>query len=129
MPARRTPLVTGRPAISTPRQGDENAIARSVDNTRERIEAIEAEVLMLGKFLDANTAVQDLLAVKTQLARLAQTVNLLVAQVGGLGTFDEVSFSLSTEAKMRHIARAAARDLEPPNSANAILMASMFSRR
>ena len=89
MPARRTPIITGRPAISTPREGDADALARGFDNTRERIEFLEREVLFLGQLLEGSTGVQDILAIRTQIAKIIAQLNVLSVRVAATAEPDD----------------------------------------
>jgi hypothetical protein len=130
MATRRPTFNTGRPAIPTPRALDLRNFQQSLDNIRERFANAEAQLAFLQSVADANVATGDLTLMKQQLAALTNALNVLVAQVAASTDETDVSsLSLTMESKMRHIARAAVRDLEPPNSANAILMARMFNRR
>lgn len=89
MPARRTPLITGQPFIATPRAGDEGAVSRGFDNTRERIEALEREVLFLGQIADANSAASAVVTLQRQMTNLSSIVNSLLATVSALGQTED----------------------------------------
>jgi hypothetical protein len=130
MATRRTTFRTGTPAIPTPRALDLRVVQQALDSIRERFTNAEQQLAFLQSVADANVATGDLTLMKQQLAALTNALNVLVAQVAAsTDETDVASLSLTMESKMRHIARAAVRDLEPPNSANAILMARMFNRR
>lgn len=136
MATRRPTFRTGTPSITTPRPDprtgvlDQRDLQQSYDNIRERFANAELQLAFLQSVADANVGTGDLTLMKQQLAALTNALNVLVAQVAAsTDETDVASLSLTMESKMRHIARAAVRDLEPPNSANAILMARTFNRR
>lgn len=102
MVARRT-VALSRSAIATPREGNADAISRAFDNTRERIEAIETEVLFLGKVLDASSSAQGITQIQRQISLLTQQINVLQAQIGADasatvpgGPFSPGSFTVGT---------------------------------
>lgn len=115
----------GKPDILDPKF-ELRPIQAAIRAARQRIEVIEAAVTVLQ---NTGTRATDLAAINSQLAQLTTLINSLTLQVEDAVAFDGVSLALSMEGKMRHIARSAVRDLEPPNSANAVLMNRMFNRR
>lgn len=115
----------GKPDILDPKF-ELRPIQAAIRAARQRIEILEGAVTALQ---NVGTSARDLADVNAQLAQLTALINSLTLQVEDAVAFDGVSLALSMEGKMRHIARAAVRDLEPPNSANAVLMNRMFNRR
>ena len=120
-------MVFGKPAILDPKF-DLRAIQDTVRSIRQRIEVAEAAVTVLQANVVPGTAT-SIVALQAQLAALANLVTALTTEVEDATAFDQVSAQLAMDGKMRAIARAATRDLEPPNSANAVLMQRMLNPR
>lgn len=91
-------------------------------------------IVDLQALVDALVTDVDALEGSTTDATLAAQIAVLQAQVTALESVaatgvDEVSILLAADGRARVHARAAVRDLDPPNSARAVLMNRMFNRR
>jgi hypothetical protein len=120
-------MAFGKPDILDPKF-ELRPIQAAIRAARQRIEVIETAVTVLQANVAPGTAT-SIVALQAQLAALANLVSTLTAEVEGATAFDQVSAQLSMEGKMRTLAHAAVRDLDPPNSARAVLMSRMFNRR
>ena len=120
-------MAFGRPDILDPKF-ELRPIQAAIRAARQRIVILEAAVTVLQANVAPGTAT-SIVALQAQLAALANLVSTLTAEVEDATAFDQVSAQLAMEGKMRAIASAATRGLEPPNSASAVLMQRMFNPR
>ena len=88
MATRRPTFNTGKPAIPTPREMDLRVVQQAIDSIRERFANAEQQLAFLQSVADANVATGDLTLMKQQLAALTTSLNVLVAQVGGISAGD-----------------------------------------
>jgi hypothetical protein len=83
--ARKPSFKTGYPAIATPRLEPKDAGLRAaIDSIRERFVNLEAQVLFLAQLADASTSGETIASIQGNLATLAQSINVLVAQLAAM---------------------------------------------
>jgi len=67
----------GSPAIPTPRQLELAAVQQAIDNIRARFQIDEAELARLLRLIGANTTVQTLADLQSQVSQLSKQVKVL----------------------------------------------------
>lgn len=118
---------TGFPAIPTPRALELRPVQQSIDNIRERFQAVEAQLTLISSVVNASNSFQSIQGLQAQIAQLTVLVNTLATQIDGLGeAFDPVTSAMISDARMRAIAQEALFQVASPNDVNSVIANRVF---
>ena len=114
---------SGFPAIPTPRALELRAVQQTVDNIRERFQAVETLLNQTAAIVGASTTGQTLQALQTQINNLITALSVLQAQVAA-ETVSVASVALAMDSRIHAVAQSYV--VPGPDSANSVIANRVF---